>query len=255
MAVVAAIAVGAYFIIGGGNGGSADVADDGPHKLTTPATLLTEYKKGKDSEDGMTKSDLQDAESWGVKNPKDVSASYQAGEDADNPLAGKLLTFGGVYGDIEDPEKAVDGFFGFMKKDAKDEDVTFVGSPKAYEPSSLDGAVLKCQEAKFDNSDSRRGCAEVDERDVLRLGRPQHARLRDADGVLRRGGRQELGPHGGGRHHRQGPQGGPRQALSGAYDGEGPRSSTGALRRNSRACVPLTRSSARPGPGRARRAG
>lgn len=157
MAVVAAIAVGAYFIIGGGNGGSADVADDGPHKLTTPATLLTEYKKGKDSEDGMTKSDLQDAESWGVKNPKDVSASYQAGEDADNPLAGKLLTFGGVYGDIEDPEKAVDGFFGFMKKDAKDEDVTFVGSPKAYEPSSLDGAVLKCQEAKFDNSDAGAG--------------------------------------------------------------------------------------------------
>jgi hypothetical protein len=156
VAVVAAIAVGAYFVIGGSNGGSADVANDGPHKLTTPATLLTEYKKSEGSGDGMSKSDLKDAESWGVKNPKDVSASYQSG-DKDNPLAGKLLSFGGVYGEIDDPEKAVDDFFAFMEKDAKDEDVTFVGSSKAYEPSSLEGAVLKCQQAKIDNSGGSTG--------------------------------------------------------------------------------------------------
>lgn len=151
VAVVAAIAVGAYFVVGSGSSGSSDVADDGPHKLTTPATVLTEYKKGKGSEDGMSKSDLKDAESWGVKNPKDVSATYQSGDES-NPLAGKMISFGGVYGDIEDPEKAVDGFFTFMKEDSKDEDVTFVGSPKEYSPSSLEGAVLKCQEAKVENS-------------------------------------------------------------------------------------------------------
>ncbi|MFF3306907.1 hypothetical protein [Streptomyces sp. NPDC002952] len=155
VAVVAAIAVGAYFVLGSGSG-SSSVADDGPHKLTTPATLLTEYKKGRDSDNGMSKSDLEDAESWGVKNPKDVSATYQAGGE-DNPLAGKMITFGGVYGDIDDPEKAVDGFFSFMKDDSKDEDVTFVGDPKEYKPSSLDGAVLKCQESKVDNSGAAAG--------------------------------------------------------------------------------------------------
>ncbi len=41
---MAALAVGAYFVLGGSGGGS-DVADDGPHKLTTPATVLSEYKK------------------------------------------------------------------------------------------------------------------------------------------------------------------------------------------------------------------
>jgi hypothetical protein len=160
VAVVAAVAVGAYFVVGSGSGGSSDVADDGPHKLTTPATVLTEYKKAEDGADGMSKSDLKDAESWGVKNPKDVSASYQSG-DKDNPLAGKVLSFGGVYGDIEDPEKAVDGMFAFMEKESRsggsDEDVKLVGSPKAYEPASLDGAVLKCQEANVDNSGGSTG--------------------------------------------------------------------------------------------------
>lgn len=154
VAVVAAIAVGAYFVVGSGSSGSSDVADDGPHKLTTPATVLTEYKKGDaSSSDGMSKSDLKDAESWGVKNAKDVSANYQAGDES-NPLAGKLITFGGVYGDIEDPEKAVDGFLAFMKKDSQGEEgVTVVGSPKEYKPDSLDGAVMKCQNAKVDNTD------------------------------------------------------------------------------------------------------
>jgi hypothetical protein len=40
-----AIAVGAYFVARRQRR-LRDVADDGPHKLTTPATVLTEYKKG-----------------------------------------------------------------------------------------------------------------------------------------------------------------------------------------------------------------
>ena len=50
---------------------------------------------------------MKDAEGWGVKNPKQVEAAYQSG-NKDNPLAQKNLTFGGVYGEIDDPEKVVD---------------------------------------------------------------------------------------------------------------------------------------------------
>ncbi|MEU1194684.1 hypothetical protein ABZ446_00475 [Streptomyces sp. NPDC005813] len=161
VAVVAAIAVGAYFVIGGGGGGS-DVADDGPHKLTTPATVINgEYKKSDKSDDtgGMTKSDLKDAEGWGVQNPKDVSAAYQSGDES-NPLAMKQISFGGVYGTIDDPEKAVDNMFADMKKNQEKEGTDegeLVGSPKAYEPSGLDGAVLKCQEVKVKNDKSSSG--------------------------------------------------------------------------------------------------
>ncbi|MEY2243013.1 hypothetical protein ACN6K9_006092 [Streptomyces sp. SAS_267] len=164
VAVVAAIAVGAYLMFGGSSSG-ADVADDGPHKLTTPASILGgEYKKSTDSSDsggGMTKDDLKDAEGWGVKSPKDVNAAYQSG-DKSNPLAMKQISFGGVWGTIDNPEKAVDNMFADMKKNQEKEgtkDGELIGSPKAYTPSALDGAVLKCQEIKVKNDSSSTGAA------------------------------------------------------------------------------------------------
>ncbi|TGB08116.1 hypothetical protein [Streptomyces sp. MZ04] len=174
VAVVAAAAVGGYFVFAGGdddkgNGksGSSDVADgggdeggikdDGPHKLTTPATVLSTYKKddsssGSGAGGGMTSGDLAEAEKYGVKNAKDVQAAYQSGDES-NPLAVKALNFGGVYGDIKDPETVVDAMFSEMEKDAKNggsKDVTLVGQPKEYNPAGLNGAVLKCQEMKVD---------------------------------------------------------------------------------------------------------
>ncbi|MFC8919644.1 hypothetical protein ACFT5C_28220 [Streptomyces sp. NPDC057116] len=147
VAVVAAIGVGAYFVFGGGAG--ADIADDGPHKLVTPETVLSEYKKDpNDSGDGMSKDDLKDAEKWGVKNAKSVGAAWQV-KDETNPLAGKMLNFQGVYGEIADPEKVIDSMFVYMQEESKKEadGPQMVGSPKAYEPAELSGAVMKCQEA------------------------------------------------------------------------------------------------------------
>ncbi|MEV0115964.1 hypothetical protein AB0H77_22410 [Streptomyces sp. NPDC050844] len=170
-AVVVAAAVGGYFVFAGdddkGNGkggGSSDVADgggagvkdDGPHKLITPATVLTEYKKKDEAGGGggMTSGDVAEAEKHGVKNAKDVDAQYQSGDES-NPLSQKILQFNGVYGDIADPEKVVDAMFGEAAKnangtDSSGEKMTMVGSPKSYSPAGLDGAVLKCQEMKFD---------------------------------------------------------------------------------------------------------
>jgi hypothetical protein len=162
VAVVAAIGVGAYFVLGSSGGGS-DIADDGPHKLTTPATVLSgEYKKGSNADSGgFDKSDLEEAEKHGVKNAQDVNAGYEAGDDT-NPLSMKMINFMGVYGEIDDPEKVVDAMFAELKKNAGEDKETegeVVGTPKEYKPSDLDGAVLKCQETKVKNADATEGSA------------------------------------------------------------------------------------------------
>ncbi|MGW0930801.1 hypothetical protein [Streptomyces sp. NPDC002644] len=154
-AVVVAIAVGAYFLIGGGGG--ASVADDGPHKLTTPATVLGDYKKAETgaagNSGGFTEEDLKDAEKHGVNNAKDVQAMYQAGDQSD-PMALKMLQFMGVYGEIEDPESVVDGMFDEMKKNASKEDGETVGSPQDF---TTDKVVLKCQEIVAKPDDTTAG--------------------------------------------------------------------------------------------------
>ncbi|MGW6398997.1 hypothetical protein [Streptomyces sp. NPDC055134] len=149
VAVVAAIGVGAYFMFGGGG---SSVADDGPHKLTTPATVLGEYKKSASGDDSsMSDKDVKDAEKNGVKNAQGVGADYQAGDAKTNPLAAKYLKFMGVYGEISDPEKVVDGMFAEMKKNSSTDNSDtgeLVGSPQSFDS---DGAVMKCQETKIKN--------------------------------------------------------------------------------------------------------
>ncbi|MEU5898117.1 MULTISPECIES: hypothetical protein [Streptomyces] len=171
VAVVAAAAVGGYFVFAGGDddgdkkgGGSSNVAggggdgsgikDDGPHKLTTPSLVMGDYKKDETRSSGLNGVDLDKAEAAGVKNPKDVQAQYQSGSK-DNPMAQKILTFGGVYGDIADPEGVVDHMFTNAKEKneaggSSGQSVELVGEPKEYTPDGLDGAVLKCQEMKVD---------------------------------------------------------------------------------------------------------
>ncbi|MGX1670542.1 hypothetical protein [Streptomyces sp. NPDC055400] len=148
VAVVAAIGVGAYFMFGGGG---SSVADDGPHKLTTPATVLTEYKKSTtDSQDGLSDNDVKDAEKNGVKNAKAVNAAYQSA-DGSNPLAGKFLKFMGVYGQIDDPESVVDSMFTKMKEQSTADSSStgeLTGSPQSFD---ADGAVVKCQETRVKN--------------------------------------------------------------------------------------------------------
>ncbi|MFE1551980.1 hypothetical protein [Streptomyces sp. NPDC058718] len=150
VAVVAALGVGAYFVFGGGAG--ASVADDGPHKLTTPDTVLTEYKKKPGS--GPDKDSLKDPEQKGVKNATNVGASYEV-KDAANPLKGKILSFSGLYGEVDDPEKVVDNVFAGIKTETeknkaegKGDGMDLVGDPQAFTPAELDGAILKCQQAK-----------------------------------------------------------------------------------------------------------
>ncbi|MVO84453.1 hypothetical protein GPA10_06600 [Streptomyces sp. p1417] len=158
VAVVAAIGVGAYFVLGSSDsGGSGKVKDDGAHKLTTPETVLTDYKKKPGSASGgdMSSEQTKNAAKFGVKDPKEIAAQYSSGSQ-DNPLAQKILQFNGVYGEIEDPAAVVDKMFAEARKKSEKSDasgtgrkVTVVGEPKSYNPSALDGAVMKCQEMKY----------------------------------------------------------------------------------------------------------
>ncbi|WP_432076075.1 hypothetical protein [Streptomyces wuyuanensis] len=150
--VVVALAVIAGGVWWFTSGGGSSVADDGPHKLTTPETVLTEYKKMAGGGSGGPSDDdfLKDIEKSGIKNGKQVEANWEV-KDANNPLAGKLITFGGAYGEIEDPEAVVDSIFATIEaksKEDKDAEVELLGSPKEYKPAELDGAILKCQQIK-----------------------------------------------------------------------------------------------------------
>ncbi|GHG93077.1 hypothetical protein [Streptomyces lanatus] len=165
VAVVVAIGVGAYFVIGGG-GGAGNLDDDGAHKLATPQKLLSEYSRV--TEDGQSSGDnAEDLVKSGVKNGKDVVAGYSTADpskvDPSDPNSADLselatakgIYYAGVYGEIADPEKALDAFFADFKKSAEDnsssdsssgaDKTELVGEPEA---ADLDGAVMKCQAVK-----------------------------------------------------------------------------------------------------------
>ncbi|MFF7811052.1 hypothetical protein ACFZCF_03890 [Streptomyces sp. NPDC007945] len=161
VAVVAAIAVGAYFLIGGGGGNSDVAADTKGYKLTPPAAV-DDFKKSKDGDSSsMDDKDKKEAETYlGMKNPQEASASYKSGSESD-PLKGKMLSLNGLWGEISDPEKAIDGFFQKTKEDSKEgkqEEEGFTvelqGEPAAVTPSGFKGALMKCQNAKFKPSGS-----------------------------------------------------------------------------------------------------
>lgn len=107
----------------------------------------------------MSDEDVADFEKWGVKNPKDVSAAYQNGTG----LAAKNLTFGGVYGTIDDPEAVVDAMFAKIKSESEKDKTTkgqLLGSPETVHPSDFSNGIMKCQVAQFEN-DKASGAAKT----------------------------------------------------------------------------------------------
>ena len=169
VAVVAALGVGAYFVLGGGGAGSG-LEDDGAHILTTPATVLSDYNRAtKDGagagEDANTAKDLEKS---GVRNGKSVAGLYTtadlSGYDPEDPTSApdqsqlataKGITFVGGYGEIADPEAVLDKFFATFKKESQEGSSSgseskgeLVGEPVE---ADLDGAVMRCQAAKGEN--------------------------------------------------------------------------------------------------------
>ncbi|KUO13894.1 hypothetical protein [Streptomyces sp. DSM 15324] len=163
VAVVVAIGVGAFFVLGT-NGGSGGLTDDGAHKLTTPATVLSEYKRVSDDGANAGEDSASDLEKSGVKDGKTVLGMYStadlSGYDPSDPstapdptamATAKGITFVGAYGSIADPEKALDTFFANFKKSSAQSSSSSSGSNVELlgeaEEVDLDGAVMKCQAA------------------------------------------------------------------------------------------------------------
>lgn len=169
VAVAAAIAVGAYFVVGGG--GSSGLADDGPHKLTTPQKVLGEYTRATKESDtrDASSSTAKDLEKSGVKNGTAVYGAYSTADlshyDPSDPstlpdksklLTAKGVTLIGAYGKIADPKAALDAYFTQIKKDFQKNSSgssaagksELVGEPESVD---MDGAVMKCQAAKGTN--------------------------------------------------------------------------------------------------------
>ncbi len=168
VAVVAAIGVGAYFALGGSRGGAGgSLEDDGAHKLTTPQKLLSDYSRMGDKGGASSSDSMSELEKSGVKNGTNVTGLYStadlSGYDPNDPNSSmpdlgalakaKNIYYGGAYGEIADPEKALDAFFAAFKKSAEEKPSSSSSAPKTElvgEPESadLDGAVMKCQSTK-----------------------------------------------------------------------------------------------------------
>lgn len=154
-AVVVALAViggGVYFVTSGG--GNSAVADDTKGYKIVPPASVDEYKKSAtgDQSTRMTDKDKTEAAALGVTNPQQVAASYAAGADPNNPLAGKMLNFNGVWGEISDPEKVLDASFTKVTQGKEAGlKMELVGSPREVTPDGFEGALMKCQNIKMIN--------------------------------------------------------------------------------------------------------
>ncbi|MEU2573137.1 hypothetical protein ACIP3B_18185 [Streptomyces anulatus] len=155
---LAVIAGGVYFLTSGG--GSGDVADSTKGYKLTPAASVDDYKQDpskKKPESAMTGTEKTEAEAMGVKNPHTAEAQYVSGDLKTNPLLAKMLMLQGVWGEIEDPEKVIDGSFKNAEKEAaasEDTKGSLVGSPKSASPADFEGALMKCQDVKVVNDEA-----------------------------------------------------------------------------------------------------
>ncbi|MFE7807923.1 hypothetical protein ACFU51_25310 [Streptomyces sp. NPDC057430] len=153
---LALVAGGAWYFTAGG-GGNGDVAADTKGYKVTPAASVGEYKmKGSPKPVPMTDKQKENAEVLGVTNPQMISADYSSGDSSD-PLKSKSMNLNGTWGEIANPEKAIDGgFANYSKKEGTklDEDglkLEPVGSPEEKTPAGFEGALMKCQFLKFSN--------------------------------------------------------------------------------------------------------
>jgi hypothetical protein len=120
----------ALVAIGGGvwwftsGGGSSSLSDDGPHKLTTPATVLGgDYQRmGENQEpEDASSGDARDLAAGGITDAKSVES--------------KAITFLGLFGKVEDPEDALDTAFADINKDP-DSDMKLIGDPRSVSPTT-----------------------------------------------------------------------------------------------------------------------
>ncbi|MEV0962338.1 hypothetical protein AB0J25_06935 [Streptomyces sp. NPDC049910] len=148
---LAAVAGGAWWLTSGG-AGSGVAADTKGYRLT-PAASAGEFRKDKDSPDRLSAKEQSEAEALlGVEDARQAGANYTSG-DPEQPLTGKALSLTGFWGEIDDPEKALDGWFRKLEEgggdDSDDVRIEFVGEAADVEPAGFEGALMKCRTARL----------------------------------------------------------------------------------------------------------
>ncbi|MEE1792002.1 hypothetical protein PUR28_14675 [Streptomyces sp. BE308] len=155
---LAVIAGGVYFLTSDGSSSNSDVADSTKGYKLTPPDSVDDYKKNNQQSapsGPVTGTEKTEAEAMGIKNPQKAVTSYASGSK-DNPLAQKVLSFQGMWGEVSDPAKVVDGSFKNAEKEMKQGDngstFSLVGSPENVTPAGFKGALMKCQSMKMINA-------------------------------------------------------------------------------------------------------
>ncbi|WUH93500.1 hypothetical protein OG900_27590 [Streptomyces sp. NBC_00433] len=160
--IVVVVAIGGGVFLVANSGGSGGLKNDGKkYKLITPATVATDYERDDDSEfsdtDGLEDDTIALLEKNGMSDPQKAQAGYLEGSD----VSGRVLSFEGAYGTVEDPQKVADEMMKSLRDDP-DEDsggsrTEFIGAPRTMHPAGADDAVVQCQTAKITNAGNGRG--------------------------------------------------------------------------------------------------
>ncbi|MEV4923960.1 hypothetical protein [Streptomyces roseoverticillatus] len=135
--------LGGFLIL---TGGGSKAAGGGRYRLTAPDRVAG-FRM--DSPVGRTfRADhLERLRSLGVRDAGSVTAGYSSAR-------GKLM-FSGIWGEVKDPERAVDGMFEAMAEDARERPVSdgaresVEGGPERVSPVGAGEAVMKCESFRF----------------------------------------------------------------------------------------------------------
>ncbi|MFI9200369.1 hypothetical protein [Streptomyces sp. NPDC053048] len=133
---------------------SATPAAGKRYKLTTPDTVLGEYKyDASGSNDGFAGKDKSSLAIVGIKDAQSMAGAWKNDGTA---LTRKALRLSGIWGQVDNPESTVDSMFLSVSLASKDDSKTKLeGKPEKVTPSGLDdGAVMKCQKTEFKESAS-----------------------------------------------------------------------------------------------------
>ncbi|MGK5530753.1 hypothetical protein [Streptomyces sp. URMC 129] len=153
IAVVAGLAVvgaGAFFLLGGDEG-SGPSSDDPRYSLSMPDTT-GEFTLVPGQEE--TFFDEEELEAAGVRDMEQDNAAYMNTDpEAEVPEPGTIvLQAGGAWGEVGDPEAAIDGLFGMLAQSVAEEgDGELVGEPTDF---TDDGAIVKCQAVRGTEPDA-----------------------------------------------------------------------------------------------------
>ncbi|GGX70380.1 hypothetical protein [Streptomyces hiroshimensis] len=166
--VVAAVAIGSLVMVctllGGFlilTGGSS--ADGGTRYRLTAPDRVGGLAKTAPVDRTFRADHLERLRRLGVRDAGTVTAGYSSGSSARG-----MLMYSGVWGEVKNPERAVDGMFEAMAEDAQARPVKqggareeIEGSPERVSPRGLDGgdAVMKCQTVHFTPADGEAGAA------------------------------------------------------------------------------------------------